>query len=101
MTDSPQTILDMMVADVYLNKMDETVTILHDQAFEDELLSLEYDTRNGDLLFNFQGGTLPFGVEFFDEFAEFFNKVDIITVIQVETETNTPVLGMEVPIIVK
>ncbi|MBK9584906.1 MAG: hypothetical protein KA099_12650 [Alphaproteobacteria bacterium] len=71
MKNNSRTILDMMIADVYLNREDGSVTVLHDRAFSDELLSFEYDVQNGDLIFIFDKGPVRFGVEFLGEFADF------------------------------
>tara|TARA_B100001989_G_scaffold251270_2_gene230113 strand:+ start:1363 stop:1671 length:309 start_codon:yes stop_codon:yes gene_type:complete len=96
-----KTILDIMIADIYLNQEDNTVTILHDREFDDELLSFEYYPEKGDLMFKFEGKTLPFGVDLLGEFAEFLTSSEIITVIQMDMETKNPIFGMEIPLTVK
>ncbi|MDH5722047.1 MAG: hypothetical protein OEY94_01835 [Alphaproteobacteria bacterium] len=101
MTQQPKTILDIMVADIFLNKEDNSLTILHDTAFDDNLLLFEYDLTSGELLFKFETKQMAFGIELRGEFYEGLKNAQTITVLQIDMDTNEPVLGLEVPLVIK
>ena len=97
MSDLP-TIVDEMTADLLINKEDWTITILHDRAFSDVLLNLEYNEKDGTLLFQFEDKEQFFGMDIFGEYADFMHENEVITIIQIDMKTNTIIEGLEVPL---
>lgn len=92
------TILDDMISDVYVNRDDGSVTILHDKAFDDVLLGLTYNAHNGGLLFKFSNKEVFFGESLLDEFVPYFTKAKTVTLLQMDMDTKKPVAGVEVPL---
>lgn len=98
MAKSP-TILDEMIADIYVNHDDNnSITILHDKAFDDVLLELSYNTNSGELLFRFETKEMAFGEKMLGDFASYFINSKEIVILQMDMETQKPVAGVEVPI---
>ncbi len=93
-----KTILDEMIADVYVNKDDGSITILHEKPFDDELLNLQYSAHNGDLIFQFKDKEMKFGEELLGEFLSYFRDSTHITLLQMDMKTKNPIAGLEVPL---
>ena len=87
-----------MIADIYANKKDGTLTILHNKPFDDVLLELVYTMETGELLFRFQNKEQYFGLTLLDEFQTFFKYANTVTLLQMDMTTKQAVSGMEVPV---
>ena len=98
MSEQHPTILDEMVADVYANKEDGSLTILYAKPFTDELVGLEYNMNTEKLLFKFAHRDRYFGMDLGGDFKPFFKHAATITLLQMNMETKEPVLGLDVPI---
>ncbi len=94
-------ILDDMFADICASKRDGSITILHDKAFDDELLELVCDADNGELLFKFANKEQLYGRPLLDEFAPFFAEAKTVTLLHIDMATKKPLGGMEVPLVLK
>ena len=97
----PGTILSQMVIDIYANKTQGEVTILHDRPFEKPLKSLALD-RDGGLEFVYaDGARRALGVPLKADIAALMRKTVQVQVFQMDMKTKQPVAGMTVPLAVK
>ncbi len=90
------TILSQLAMDVCAHS--GKITILYDTALTQELLGLEFEPKSNQLYFEFTPGKMPYGVPLKDDIADVFEQVDTAVLLQVDTETDEIVFGLEVPV---
>lgn len=89
-------LIDEMIADIYLNAEDKTITILHSEPFEDELLECIFYIEDKDLALQFEEYELPFGVDLEDEFEDYLMNSDEITFLLMNINTKEAISGQVV-----
>ena len=94
-------LLEQTVADICINKEDDSVTILHADPFDDDVLELQYITNSHELILKFEDYQLSFGIKLDGEFETYLTKVPSITMLLIDMETNTAESGVEVPLTLK
>ena len=91
-------VLSEILMNVYADTDDKTVTILYDKTLGVELLGLEYHPPTRELVFVFKPGKKPFGTPLDDNVGAIMTQIKTVTLIQVNTKTKEPVMGLEVPL---
>ncbi len=91
-------LLAQLIMDVYATE--DSITILYDRPFTEELLGLEFDANSGELYFDFTPGRLRFGVPLKDEICDVLEQQDKITLIHMDIPSHKAISGMEVPLTV-
>jgi hypothetical protein len=94
----PYSILAQIDMDIFANTKDGTITALYAQPLTEELLSLEYNRATRELIFEFTPGKMPFGMPMNDTIHDIMKNASEITLLQMDSKTGKPALGLKVPL---
>ena len=94
-------LIEQTTADICINREDSSVTILHADPFEDDLIELQYIQDRHELILQFEDYQLSFGIKLDGEFETYLTKVPSITLLLIDMETNRAESGVEVPLTLK
>jgi hypothetical protein len=97
----PNSVLSQIKMNIYADTNEKAVTILYDKALTKELLGLEYDVESRKLTFVFSSGNMPFGIPIEDDVSLVLEKVETVTLLQIDLKTKNPVFGLKVPLSLK
>jgi len=94
----PGSILAEMMIDIYASKRRDDILILYDKPFAEELSHLEFNTTAAQLVFVFGEKRRDLGAPLRNALHPYFQKMDEITLAQMNMETRLPVHMMSVPL---
>lgn len=98
----PGTILAEMLVDIYASTKRDDVWIMHDKAFEGQLVRLELSPEDRKLDFVFEGEeTKSLGAPLKDTLIPHFEKMKEITLYQIDVDTKQPKGLLIVPLTIK
>lgn len=98
----PGTILAEMLLDIYASTKRDDVWIMHDKAFEKELVRLEFSAKDKKLDFVFKGeATKNLGAPLKDDLVPHLKKMKEVTLYQIDATTKQPKNLLIVPLTIK